>query len=388
MDIGTGARLLFMTSVGTRYYTYWNELLTRCTDRFFEYGCLYDLTVEALPSEQVTIVQILREQPFPTYVASRDHHKNQAHIPRTLCAGSSILLLAQLCLDTNASIPSIPKASTHIRQRSDDLMEDLEFQLGSSTLNYMQVRVSYSHSGFPEFCNVDTMAGVSNMCSRMETTATACLKRHNMRSPWSPPPAPTPNPLFQLIERHWGPQKATEAMHQILTQRSTPRKPARAASRPSLDGQQGAAGEGRGGVGLAAAPFVPVRQTSLQTPIRARNDGPPTMRSLGRATPGVVQSPSSAKTTSTATSGSSYSCKTGPRSSMSRLERFRNEIGESPLGGKRRSLGAEALRSLVPMLADNSPDSRERDDGRGLRGGTVRVRGKKDSGLWNWGNWF
>lgn len=42
--------------------------LTMVTDRFFEHGCLYDLTVEVLPMEGSTIINVLREQVFPTYV--------------------------------------------------------------------------------------------------------------------------------------------------------------------------------------------------------------------------------------------------------------------------------------------------------------------------------
>lgn len=35
-------------------------------DRYFEFGCLYDLTVEILPMSGNTIVQVLGEQSFPT----------------------------------------------------------------------------------------------------------------------------------------------------------------------------------------------------------------------------------------------------------------------------------------------------------------------------------
>lgn len=35
-------------------------------DRFFEFGCLYDLGVEVLPTAESTIVQVVQEQAFPT----------------------------------------------------------------------------------------------------------------------------------------------------------------------------------------------------------------------------------------------------------------------------------------------------------------------------------
>lgn len=104
-------------------------------------------------------------------------------------------------------------------------MEDLEFQLGNLRTEYMQVRICYSHSAFPNHADGDKDHGVSSLQSTMETVAVATLKRCNGLSPWSPRPAPTSNTLFQLIAQHWGSTKADEAMQQILWQRSTPRKP-------------------------------------------------------------------------------------------------------------------------------------------------------------------
>lgn len=43
-------------------------LLIILTDRFFEHGCLYDLTVDILPLNGSTITHVLREQTFPAYV--------------------------------------------------------------------------------------------------------------------------------------------------------------------------------------------------------------------------------------------------------------------------------------------------------------------------------
>uniref|UniRef100_A0A8H7TTL0 Uncharacterized protein n=1 Tax=Bionectria ochroleuca TaxID=29856 RepID=A0A8H7TTL0_BIOOC len=98
-------------------------------DRFFEFGCLYDLSVEVLPAAQTTVVQVLREQTFPT----------------TIYAGSSILLLAEIRIDTDQKCLQRP-VQGHVRQKSEELIEDLEIQLGSSQFNYMHVKVSYAHS--------------------------------------------------------------------------------------------------------------------------------------------------------------------------------------------------------------------------------------------------
>lgn len=81
-------------------------------------------------------------------------------------------------------------------------MEDLELELGDTRVEYMQIRVTYSHSAFPDHCPLGTSSGVSNIRTRMETTAMATLKLYNELSPWSPRPAPAPHPLLELIERH------------------------------------------------------------------------------------------------------------------------------------------------------------------------------------------
>lgn len=48
------------------YGALWLTILTVSVDRFFEFGCLFDLTVEVLPTDGTSITQVLREQPFPT----------------------------------------------------------------------------------------------------------------------------------------------------------------------------------------------------------------------------------------------------------------------------------------------------------------------------------
>ncbi|KFA51685.1 hypothetical protein S40293_02778 [Stachybotrys chartarum IBT 40293] len=153
-------------------------------DRFFEYGCLYDLSIDIVPMPGTRVVQVLGEQHFPT----------------TIHAGSSILLVVQVCLEQEAV--RRPTHAGHRRQRSEELIEDLELELGDTRVEYMQIRVTYSHSAFPDHCSPGTSSGVSNIRTRMETTATATLKLYNELSPWSPRPAPAPHPLLELIERH------------------------------------------------------------------------------------------------------------------------------------------------------------------------------------------
>ncbi|ODA78032.1 hypothetical protein RJ55_06635 [Drechmeria coniospora] len=166
--------------------------------RFFEYGCLYDLTVEIVPTAGTSIVQSFEEQAFPT----------------TIYAGSSAFLLAHIRVDCGMTGRS--SGPGHIRHQSDELMEDLELQLGSCVAGHMHVRVSYSHSAFPKRAGSEAEAtGVSSMRSSLQTTATATLKRRDALSPWSPYPGQSRDQFLQVIERYWGAEKAAMVAEQI-----------------------------------------------------------------------------------------------------------------------------------------------------------------------------
>ncbi|KND92999.1 hypothetical protein TOPH_02247 [Tolypocladium ophioglossoides CBS 100239] len=335
-------------------------LLTSKADRFFEFGCLYDLTVDVLPASGTTVVQVLQEQAFPT----------------TIYAGSSVFLLANIQIDPEKT--KRRSGNGHVRQKSDELMEDLELQLGSSMVGYMHIRVSYSHSAFPEYSSAEAAtAGVSSLRSRLETTATANLKRHNALSLWSPRPETSQNHLLQLVERHWGADKATSVKEQIMGRQQPPKKLQKTCPRYIL---------GRGDITekqttpRSATPQAPLRQASWQ------NDVAPKASTFGKALGKKAQSLFSPG-----------------QSSTPQLRRSRNNSNDSgPLGPWERH-------NLWPENgSDNSVDGPLRDrPPRGLtpaetkwsaaaaegtaearQDETVRVKTKNDTGLWNWGLWF
>lgn len=37
-----------------------------CADRYFEFGCLYDMSIEVEGAGGTSVVQVLQEQSFPT----------------------------------------------------------------------------------------------------------------------------------------------------------------------------------------------------------------------------------------------------------------------------------------------------------------------------------
>lgn len=141
----------------------------------------------------------------------------------TLYPGSQLLLVVQVRLQ-----PTAPQSRTHARQNSDELIEDLEHHLGGTTSEYLQVRLTYRHSGLPRkrgenIAIVQTQRpdGVATIETNVQTTATATIKRHNSASPWSSYPcALRPNPLSEIIALHWGAEIARMVMHHIINSRS------------------------------------------------------------------------------------------------------------------------------------------------------------------------
>ncbi|KAJ9138849.1 hypothetical protein NKR23_g8238 [Pleurostoma richardsiae] len=152
-----------------------------------DFGYLYNLQVDILPTPCSRILEILQRHSDPV----------------TLSANSTILLLALIGLDRSS--PATSRA--HIRQRSDDLMEDLEHHLGSAQTEYLQVHLRYNHSAFSaseshreQLLSGSNSSGLVKSTTTLATVATAVIERHNASSLWSPPPAPAfANRLLDIV---------------------------------------------------------------------------------------------------------------------------------------------------------------------------------------------
>ena len=200
----------------------------------------------------------------------------------------------------------------------------------------MQVRVSCTHSAFPSYAISDIRDGVSCLQSTMETVAMATLKQCNGLSLWSPRPAPSQNPLFQLIAHHWGTEKATEAMQQILTQRSTPRKPAKSTSSRPSPGKD-------------------------DTPDGRKSTPPKQSPWMAQSSPATAVSPKPIPSRGLEPSGSELSDLSYDS------EAYRYEPSDCS-SNKRRWVGTESFRI-------------------GL-GATMRAKSRKEFSRWGWASWF
>ncbi|KAG6301472.1 hypothetical protein E4U09_005201 [Claviceps aff. purpurea] len=176
-------------------------------DRYFDFGCLYDLTAEVHSTQDATVVEVIQEQSWPT----------------TIYAGTSVLLIVHLQLNTADN----QGAWGHSRCRSEELMDELELQLGDVQTQLMSVKISYLHSAFPKINNpCSTEDGLCHLESRMETTATAALVRNCSSSVWaSRNRASTQSSLFPLMVQHWGDEKALEVQRRISDSQLKARSP-------------------------------------------------------------------------------------------------------------------------------------------------------------------
>ncbi|KAK1831358.1 hypothetical protein QBC39DRAFT_94116 [Podospora conica] len=242
----------------------------------FQHGSLCDVSVELFSTGDSQVVEVLNDR---------------ANCTSILYPGSRLLIMAYVRVS-----PARPgqRRSGHVRESSDDLIQDLEYHLGSTTTEYLEIRVTYRHSGFPHHASspcYDPAApssasresdGIARIQTTMETRAFAIIKRHNSSSFWSPRPAPQPNPhLFDIIACHWGTASAREILTRISARPQTPLHPQRAMnfaanvplppsprSSPRLRVREQASDDtprshALGPGPIRAAPPIPARQASL-----------------------------------------------------------------------------------------------------------------------------
>jgi hypothetical protein len=209
-------------------------------------GCLFDIKVDIEPTANSTILEVIESFSAPT----------------TLSPGCAILALVNV--EFNLSRHS--RIRGHIRSSSDELIEDLEDQLGSAQCEYLTVSLVYQHSALAPSIDIDdsNSSGVTRAQTKTRTAYTAAVNRHNAASLWSPPPAPSPNSncrLLGIIAAHWGVDAADELLFTKLTRRPTPRKTTylgTATQHPSVASRRGRASP----IPMRAAPAVPTLATT------------------------------------------------------------------------------------------------------------------------------
>ncbi|EHK22360.1 uncharacterized protein TRIVIDRAFT_54187 [Trichoderma virens Gv29-8] len=336
-------------------------------DAHSRFGCLYNLTVDILPKPKSSLLQTTCLQQFPT----------------TMFVGSSILLLVHvMCQSRTAfSSSSSSRQQKHIRQRSDELIEDLQLQLGDSLMTYMSIHVSYSHSAFPSKPASAGSVEISSLHTKLSTTAEATIKLHNELSPWSPHPILVKDRLLPLIKSHWGPRKASEAMQQMLKKRSTLTSEHTKALTEELD--QDITQE------LPHhrySPAIDPRQTSIQGTRQMNVKSRPSSHPLPVARVSYDWEAGMRGVSDGKVAGTGKSGKSG---------KGRKEGKEASLGDRWSAtpgvLGSPTYNLASDMYGDRDEDGEDdkRNKGKDQKHGAAGDDGgKKNAGLWTWATWF
>ncbi|KAJ2979686.1 hypothetical protein NUW58_g7142 [Xylaria curta] len=174
-----------------------NPLRAGSVSRF---GYLYDVHVDVLPVLHSTVIEVIR------------HDKKK----RSLNLGSTMLVLAKVQIHSKHLGQSDP-TPVH---KSNELIADLERELGAISSKYLEVHLRYRHSGFPTSSNLTQINGTTACQTRLETTVTGVLDHQTLESPSGlSRRGISGSPLFDIVASHWGPLRANEIFfHKMLHQ--------------------------------------------------------------------------------------------------------------------------------------------------------------------------
>lgn len=239
---------------------------------------------------------------------------------------------------------------------SEELIADLETELGNCFSSYLTVRLTYEHSGFsnpPYTMNSD--CGLSFHTTTLQTEATAYIRR-TRNSTWATCNPPyCPNPLIGLIETHYTSEKARDAVRRLGKERI---KIPRARRGGAYSFQSGSSEE-----------MVKVdNTTSLRTILRqpTLTDGPEPLKDEAHSIKIPESDPARKiwtemrRTSRTRHHRKSISqgtylpmeqnCSPNYVSSATSVDEERNRIKQVALRNKR-SVGADTLRSIAPSVS-------------------------------------
>lgn len=215
------------------------------------------------------------------------------------------------------------------------------------------------------------------METKLETSATAVIKYRNHRSPWSPRPTPSINPVLSIVHDCWEPEKARNAMRRINAQLSVPHKLVKSRSRmkSSVEDRPEA---------MRARPIVPRREASLGKYVTVRpaeplHGGWSQLRRTSAANWRTTRAIQEERRPSTATCPDEFTtgAETGNEPSPNHLGMLR-----SP-----RSMGPGILRGQGFSASGTNSDGLAVER-RGMNGGSLREQGQRSSNRWSWTGWF
>ncbi|KAL1888300.1 hypothetical protein Cpir12675_006223 [Ceratocystis pirilliformis] len=163
------------------------------------YGCLYNFHTQFVPCPGTYIEEIIENE-----------------TPPALATESSVLYLVKVLIQPR---PRMQRGRAFSRSHtSDDLIDDLELHLGNITRDYLVVRFSYNHTGFPNQSASQPQNGVRTTTS-LNTVATAVIRIGDVESEWSRKVSEDADPrssFFDIVKGHgWDEDLVVYAIQRI-----------------------------------------------------------------------------------------------------------------------------------------------------------------------------
>ena len=141
------------------------------------------------------------------------------HESKTIVPGQTHLILAKI------RIGQVESTAIESHQSSEGMIAQLQSHLGDTISSYLTVRLTYKHSGYPNHKPIH-VDGMKLRLTRIETEATATIKRRHPDSAWSPRASRTTSnpiklsPLVMLIEHYLPHEQAVEVKKRLIDDRS------------------------------------------------------------------------------------------------------------------------------------------------------------------------
>jgi hypothetical protein len=186
-----------------------------------DHGYLCSVDIKLLGRSDCTLETVIPDLNAPRLVQSftKFHYSYLTYkLDRTLRPGQRELTLARV------KLPAAVMVSSHIRESSLELIDELESRLGNKVTTYLGVTVSYKHSAFPTFKGLTTEAmGISYHATTMKTEAHAIIKRHCSQSKWaigsegSRAENLISDLLVQIIKAHYDSGRARDIVNKITS---------------------------------------------------------------------------------------------------------------------------------------------------------------------------
>lgn len=121
----------------------------------WRYGYLHSMRIDLLPARNCFITDLVGD----------------LHDANPIRAGETRLILARISLSKSMSHSRIRESS------SDELIADLESDLGNTLAPYLDVRVTYKHSGFLDYeYPFLTSDGMTSHTTQLQTDAKAIIR--------------------------------------------------------------------------------------------------------------------------------------------------------------------------------------------------------------------